>query len=403
MSQSSDWASEQNVLKRFSEIITFPTVSVPGGFPLEPFHRMRECAVRQWPSVFRDSEMHLCGDASILLLWHGSGSPEAPVMLTAHQDVVPAGEGCWTCDPFGGKLENGRIHGRGTVDYKCGFAGMLEACQQLINSGFTPERTVILSFGHDEEIGGLQGAGAVTEKLIEMGISCSSILDEGGYIYNNDHGGTRAVIALAEKGYATFRLLAHSVQGHASVPGDRTAIGALSRAVCKLEELGMTDPNGTTLAPTVFISGCKENVLPGSAELLLNTRPAPGTTVKDVKKIVTEAVAQLGVSVEILDNASLSEPSAVSDMNTGDFRAVKASVIKTLGESIPVEEGVFPAATDSRRYRLAADNTYRFMPVHLGPEGIGTLHSVDESISVTDYLNCVSFYGEYIRRAAGKP
>ncbi len=402
MSQNSDrTGSDQNVLKRFAETITFPTVSLPGSFSLKPFHRMRECAVGLWPGVFSAMEMHLCGEASILLLWHGRDSGEKPVMLTAHQDVVPAGESGWTCNPFGGEEQNGRIYGRGTVDYKCGFAGMLEACQQLINSGFSPSRTVILSFGHDEEVGGLKGAAAVASKLAQMGIRCSSVLDEGGYIYQNDSGGDTAVIALAEKGYATFRLVAHAVQGHSSTPSERTAIGTLARAVSLLEELGLTLPEGTTIAPTVFTSGCKENVLPGTAELLLNTRPAPGTSVESVQNLVTGTVETLGVSVELLENPSLSEPSPVSDSNSRDFQDLKASVRAVLGNSMPVEEGVFPAATDSRRYRLAADDTYRFMPVHLGSRGVGMLHSVNENISVTDYLDCVSFYAEYIRRAAG--
>ena len=87
-------------------------------------------------------------------------------MLTAHQDVVPPGEG-WTFDPFAGKVEGGRIWGRGAVDYKCGYAGMLEAASFLLSTGFHPARTVYFAFGHDEEVGGALGAGAITEHLAE--------------------------------------------------------------------------------------------------------------------------------------------------------------------------------------------------------------------------------------------
>ena len=176
--------------------------------------------------------MEIHGGASILLEWTGRSSEAKPILLTAHQDVVPAGEN-WSFDPFSGEIRDGSILGRGAVDYKCGYAGMLEACERLILKGFMPERTVFLAFGHDEEIGGLNGAKVITESLLQRGISCSSVLDEGGYVYTNSRGVEEAVIATAEKGYATFQLTASAVQGHSSVPPERTAIGVLSRALCR--------------------------------------------------------------------------------------------------------------------------------------------------------------------------
>lgn len=397
---------------RFAETITYPTVSAPVSFPLEPFHKMREYASSAWPEVFSRMKMELHGGASVLLEWEGSAKNSAPVMLTAHQDVVPAGEG-WSFDPFTGEIRNGRILGRGTIDYKCGFAGMLEACERLMSRGFKPERTVFLAFGHDEEVGGLNGAGNITASLLRRGISCSSVLDEGGYIYPGDAGSETAVVAVAEKGYATFRVTAEAVQGHSSAPPERTAIGVLARAVTVLEELDIQDSpcppeiesspfRSTTLAPTVISGGVKENILPGRAQLLVNTRPSPLSSVADVRKKISEALEHLGVKVELLVNASVSEPSSFSSLSADDYRCLKEAASSVLGCSVPVVPGIFPAATDSRWYRAVASETYRFMPVRLGTGGISVLHSVDESISVADYLNCVRFYFEYISRAAGK-
>jgi len=399
------------IVQRFASTIKFPTVSAPEDFSLEPFHMMREYSKTVWPQVFSSLEMELHGGASILLRWEGRQNLE-PVMLTAHQDVVPAGRlEKWAHDPFGGEVSHNRIWGRGTVDYKCGYSGMLEAVSLLLSQGYKPERTVFLAFGHDEEVGGLAGAKTVTDSLIARGIVCSSVLDEGGYIYTDSDGGFTAELAVAEKGYASFKLTAVAVQGHSSVPPKRTAIGALAAALVALKNSsfpGAQIPGGisstrwlaTTIAPTMISGGYKENILPESAEATLNTRPSPGSSVSEVFDHIAEFVKPFDISVELLDNASVSEPSAVSSVNTRDMTALREAIQKVLPKATRFRTGVFPAATDSRRYSKVARNTYRFMPVHLGNRGIGVLHSVDESISVSDYLRCVEFYAEYVARVS---
>jgi carboxypeptidase PM20D1 len=399
-------------VSRFAGTISFPTVSTPEGFSLEPFHRMRDYSADSWRSVFSSLELELHGGASILLKWAGE-TPGKPVMLAAHQDVVPAGSTArWSHDPFGGELAAGRVWGRGTVDYKCGYSGMLEAVSLLINRGFKPDRPVLFAFGHDEEVGGLAGAQAITDSLISRGVVCTSVLDEGGYIYSDPGGGHTAELAVAEKGYASFHLTAEAVQGHSSVPPDRTAIGTLARGLVALESTPVPScvPGGintsrwqaTTIAPTIVSGGYKENILPEKAEATVNTRPSPGSSISEVFEHIKRVVEPFGISVELLDNASASEPSAVSSTDSFDADAVRRSILSTLPPGTGFSIGIFPAATDSRRYSMVAENTYRFMPVHLGNRGIGVLHSVDESISVSDYLKCVEFYAEYISRVSSK-
>ncbi len=403
---------EYGIVSRFAGTIRFPTVSAPEGFSLEPFHKMRQYSTTAWRNVFSSLDTELHGEASILLKWSGDSSLSLdPVMLAAHQDVVPAGDpASWSHDPWGGEIFKNRIWGRGTIDYKCGFAGMLEAVSLLLAVGFKPGRTVYLSFGHDEEIGGLMGAQAITESLQDRKILCSSVLDEGGYIYSDAHGAVSAEVAIAEKGYASFQLSAEAVQGHSSVPPDRTAIGVLARAIVALNESSMPLPEvpeeiksadwlQTTFAPTILSGGCKENILPGRAEVIINTRPSPGSSVAAVLEHILTVVEPLGVKAELIDNGSVSEPSVVSSTDTKDFKALKESILNTVSADTGFRCGVFPAATDSRRYSRVTKNTYRFMPVHLGQKGIGALHSVDENILIADYLRCVRFYVQYIQRA----
>lgn len=401
------------IVHRFAGTIKFPTVSAPGSFSLEPFHKLREYSASVWSEVFSSLEMELHGGASILLKWAGDSALE-PVMLAAHQDVVPAGEsGKWSCDPYGGKVLRNRVWGRGTIDYKCGFSGMLEAVSLLLAGGFKPWRTVLFAFGHDEEVGGLCGAKAITESLITSGVVCSSVLDEGGYIYSDSDGTVTAELAIAEKGYASFRLTSEAFQGHSSVPPDRTAIGILARAIVALEDSSMPLPHvpveisssrwlKTTIAPTVLSGGCKENVLPGKAEVVINTRPSPGSSVVAVHEFIESVVEPFGIAVELIDNPSISEPSPVSSTDTIDFKALKTSILHNVAPGTGFRCGIFPAATDSRRYSMVAKNAYRFLPVCLDQRGIGALHSVDESISISDYLRCVEFYAEYISRVSSK-
>lgn len=405
---------ETGVLHRFAGTIRFPTISVSEGLALDSFHNMRTYSMGVWNSVFNTLEMELHGGASILLKWVGADPSLEPVMLAAHQDVVPVGDGNdWSRDPFGGDISNGRIWGRGTIDYKCGYSGMLEAVSLLISRGFTPGRTVFLAFGHDEEIGGLHGAKAIVDSLLSRNIACSSVLDEGGYIYSEANGDVVAEVAIAEKGYASFRLSSEAVQGHSSVPPDKTAIGLLARGIVALEDSSMPPAEVpseissskwllSTIAPTVFFSGCKENVLPAKAEAVINTRPAPGSSVDMVHNYIQNVVEPFGISVELIDNPSVSEPSSISSTRTMDFKALKTSVLNNIVPGTGFRCGVFPAATDSRRYSLVAKNTYRFLPVHMDHRGIGALHSVDESISIPDYLRCVRFYAEYITRVGSK-
>lgn len=365
------------------------------------------------------------GGASLLFELGGSNPSLEPLLLTAHQDVVPANaDDGWDHPPFQGVVENGVIHGRGALDFKCGYAGILEACETLLEQGFQPERTLFLAMGHDEEIGGAGGAEGMTGLLEDRGIMCAFALDEGGYIHTLPWSGERvALIGVAEKGYATFSVKAEAPQGHASVPTDVTAAGLLARAVMRIENdpfpldpppeikplFGSTDmqevaatPYGsalarTTAAVTVIRSGGKENVLPASGSMLVNCRIIPGENIGSVEKRLTEALSPMGLVVTLQRNESLSEPSAVSPTDSDGYRVVRDAACSVC-KGIPVLPGIFVAATDSRHYSRVARSVYRFLPVNLDSRGVGMLHSVNEAVTVADYHSCVGFYREIVRR-----
>ncbi len=432
-------------IQRFCRLLRLRTVSrQPGsGTDLGPFIRMADLLEELFPLVHSRCSRDKVAEASLLYELRGGNLDLAPVMLTAHLDVVPAEEGMgWPHPPFSGIVSDGRIWGRGAIDYKIGVSAMLEALEGLLARDFSPVRSLFLAFGHDEETGGDMGAAGTVSLLAGRGVRLRSVLDEGGYIYSFPWlVADVAVVGLAEKGYLTLRLTAHGRQGHASVPGTVTAAGNLCRALARLEESQMEprlcepvgkmlegtahlfrdgDGNGpanalteilsrypagnalvrTTTAITMLSGSSKENIIPAAPHALVNLRAVPGDGSGIIIEHVRDVVRDLDVSVEYEDTNHIHEPSTVSSASTPEYRAI-VDAMEIVWPGTPVVPGIFPAATDSRHYCSIADDVYRFQPVHLGPDGLSALHSSGESVSVEDYMGAIRFYSEYIERVCG--
>jgi len=89
-------------------------------------------------------------DGYIGIVDYGAGEETLGVMT--HLDVVPAGEG-WDTPPFTAVEKDGRIHGRGTADYKGPAVSALFALQAVKEAGIPLGRKIRLLFGCDEESG----------------------------------------------------------------------------------------------------------------------------------------------------------------------------------------------------------------------------------------------------------
>ena len=442
--------TDREKVEKLARMIEFRTVSAQPDsfFEMAPFLELQDYLQEVFPAVHKYFKREIISRGSLLYTLPGSNPSLKPIMLTAHLDVVPAEEGeKWPHHPFKGIIEDGRVWGRGSVDYKIGVAGMLQACEDILNAGFKPDRSILLAFGHDEETGGVNGAAETVRLLRYRNIQLSSVLDEGGYIYSlpwlrED----AAVIGLAEKGYLTLRLIARGEQGHASVPGIRTAAGTLGECLSSLEKnqmpVRLSEPvermfkatkhllndslreefvslslsemtkiiekwsigNAfirTTTATTMLQGSSRENILPAEAVALVNFRSVPGDHSNDIVNHVKEIAFPLGVEVEFEDIRKVFEPSSEASTETDDYRSI-CEAVEEIWPGLTVAPGIFPAATDSRHYGQIADNVYRFVPAHLGEIGLGVLHSEGESVSVEDYLNAVDFYALYIRKMCGE-
>ncbi len=381
---------------------------------------------------------------SRLYTWQGSNLDLAPIVLMAHLDVVPIEkEEGWQEAPFSGKVKDGFIWGRGTLDDKVSAWAILEAVERLLKEGIQPQQTVYLAFGHDEEIGG-KGARAMAEWIANQGRKPAMVLDEGMVITQGLMPGIDdpiALIGLSEKGYVTLALTAQGTGGHSSMPPPETAVGMIANAVAKVEAnplpqriegpikmlfdyVGPEMPihlrtvfanqwllggvlksqlskgnstnaiTRTTTAPTMLKGSIKENVLASEAKATINFRIIPGETADDVVRHITHAIDDERVQVSILGKHN--NPTPVSDINSEVYQQLEKTVRQVFPEAI-VAPSLTIATTDSRHYSGIAKNIFQFLPLRLGKDDLSRIHGQNERIGIENYKECIRFYYQLLK------
>lgn len=444
-------ASARALAEGLAGALRLPTVSLADRAAIDrgAFDALHAYLRDRFPRVHGALRRERMEGHALLYTWRGRDPEAAPLLLLAHQDVVPApDEAAWTHPPFAGRIADGFVWGRGAIDDKSALLAQLEAVEALLAEGFRPRRTLLLALGHDEEIRGLEGAASLARALAARGQRPFLVLDEGLAVLEGILPLVEAPVAqigLAEKGYATLELVARREGGHASQPPEETAIGILSAALMALERrpfplrlcaplraslealapampplprwllshLGLTGPLvlrrlagspsalpalRTTLAPTLLRAGESENVLPAEARAALNARILPGDSVSGLLERVRSVVDDDRVEVRVRE--PVREPSAVSPAEGPAYEAVARAIRSTFPDAL-VAPGLVPVGTDSRHYEALGAPTYRFRPYRLRPEDLPRIHGVDERIAVADYAAMVRFYVALLRGAAG--
>lgn len=446
-----DW-NKNELAAGLAQAIAFKTVSSAEleDFNYQPFRAFHGYLEARFPLTFSRLVQEKIGPASLLFRWQGQDASAAPVLLLAHQDVVPVIPGTeadWTHPPFAGTVADGYIWGRGAVDDKASVLGILEAVERHLQEGFVPPRTIYLAFGHDEEVGGNYGAVAIARLLKERGIELAFLLDEGGAIAKDMVPGVEQRVALigpGEKGYVSLKLSARGVGGHSSMPPAQTAAGAIARAVHRLEQnpfpidlsytvdfmryLGDAQPFAqrllfandwlfapvlnrvlaadpstnagirTTTAVTMLQGSVRDNVLPIIASAVVNFRILPGDTVESVMDYVVNVVDDPSITVAPYDGFG-SNPSVVADTSSKGFQ-VLSEVIREVSPGIVIAPRLVVAATDARHFNEVAKNSFRFVGIELGKHELAGIHGTDERVSVASYAEAVKIYYGLISRSA---
>ena len=429
--------------------IRFKTISHQDKEKFSPqeFEGFIKWAADTYPEFHSAMQLEML-EYTLLFKWEGSDNSLAPILLTAHYDVVPVipgTESIWEEEPFAGVISNNRIWGRGALDDKSGVIGMMEAATYLIKNNFQPTRTVYFSFGHDEEIGG-GGAAQVTEKLKQEGVQLQWSLDEGSFVNRGFFPGVDKLVApinVAEKGIMNLLIVAKAKGGHSSTPPKKTAVTILADALIKLEneplpgsleglsavmfdEVSKHMPFGyrflfanrwlfgglldsqmsstpvinamirTTTAPTMLSGSIKSNVLPIEATALINFRLHPRDSIESVTEHVRRVVGSDQVEVRTLGGM---EASGVSSWESPGYEIISSSLSKVYGEVVSVP-GIMIAASDTRHYSKVADNSFRFNPFSIVPEDMTGFHGTNESIDADSFVAGIKTYVDIINEGS---
>lgn len=442
--------SVDRAARHLSEAIRFKTITYKGGDPapeaVQPWLDLHDWLEATYPLVHQGMQLEKVAEYSLLYKWQGSDPSLDPIILMAHQDVVPVNNGTledWTGAPFAGEIIDGYIYGRGALDDKGSMITILEAGETLIASGFVPKRTVYFMFGHDEEVAGT-GAQSMVDVLYSQGVRAELVLDEGFFAIEDSPltGKPFGFIGVSEKGYATLRLTARGQGGHSSNPPRNSANVRLARAILALEnhqmkadftkppvsdlfraaavDMGFTGRMAlanlwlfrglveeqlegagdamirTTTAPTMLEGSIKENVLPQRASAIVNFRLHPNDTFEDLMahvEAVTKEIEGLEISVE--RGGITSEASPVSPTDNRAY-SVLSAMASEVGGGIPTGPALVLGGTDARFASKISDNVYRFYPSSVTMVDLAGFHGTNERLSVENVGRMIKGYMQLI-------
>jgi acetylornithine deacetylase/succinyl-diaminopimelate desuccinylase-like protein len=377
------------------------------------------------------------GRASIVARLKGNGSKQ-PILLLAHEDVVPVDRAHWTVDPFAAVLKGDVLYGRGASDDKSPLAAHIETMLQLHRSGRILSRDVIFLGEASEETGSAAGMHTLVERYWPR-LACEFALNEGGAAEVADGKVAYFGIATGEKLPRGARLTATGHSGHGSVPVLDNPVTHLAQAVAKLGTwetpmrlndttraffaglASISPPDQaalfrsldspatqqalharlpafysmlhTTIVPTVLKAGFKINVIPPDGEALLDIRALPDENIPafydKMRQVIDDPSVTIAPSGEI-DNMP---PAPTSSIHTAMFDALAAAQQKFLPGAITLPV-MSTGATDSAFLRAKGVNAYGIRVPRTFAENEG-VHGNDERIE----LRWVALYQQLVQEA----
>lgn len=431
---------ENGYADSFKKLIQCPTVTNSGHEYFEAFHKVLD---EEFPHVTKQCQKIELGRDVLLYKWTGKHS-DRPIVLMAHQDVVPAVGGDWKCEPFSATVEDGKMYGRGTIDCKNTLFCTMQAVDELIESGFVPEQDVYLSYSDCEETSG-PGAEMARDYFKSQGIKVFTAIDEGGAILCKDGKYLKkdvAMVGIMEKGYADVKFIARGKGGHSSQPPKKTPIARLGALVNYCEHHTIFKPKmskaakamiyglgdalspvlkffcktigatgwlvakiapkvnpafggglfSTTMVFTMCDGATAPNIIPQEAWVNANLRFAPTDNSADCFKKLQKIAKKFDVEMEITGTR---EASPMIDFNGDGYKTFAEAVKKTYPEVAVVPYLLF-GGTDCRTMQEISVNAIRCTPCKMTSEQEGTMHAANENITISALDRCVEFFRNFL-------
>jgi acetylornithine deacetylase/succinyl-diaminopimelate desuccinylase-like protein len=366
------------------------------------------------------------GRGNVFARLKGADSSRGALLIHGHLDVVPAEPADWSVHPFSGAIENGYVWGRGAVDMKDMVGMMIVVARQLKQAGIVPPRDLVFAFVADEEHGGRYGAHWLVDNRPDLFDGVTEAIGEvGGFSLTvpRPDGGERRLylIETAEKGLSWMRLTARGTAGHGSMAHDNNAVTAVAEAVARLgrhrfplvptdtvvqflaalsEETGLTfdaasaDLEGMieklgpmarmlkavlhdTANPTMLKAGYKANVIPATAEAVIDCRILPGR--KAAFEAEIDELIGPDVSREWIRDLDSYETTFDGDLVDAMNTALLAH--DPDARTVPY---MLSGGTDAKAFARLGIRCFGFSPLRLPPDldFSSLFHGVDERVPI---------------------
>lgn len=366
------------------------------------------------------------GRGNVFARLAGADPRRGALLIHGHLDVVPAEPADWSVHPFSGAVADGYVWGRGAVDMKdmCGM--MIAVARHFKRAGIVPPRDLVFAFVADEEHGGTYGAQWLVDNRPELFEGVTEAIGEvGGFSLTVPHkdGGERRLylIETAEKGLSWMRLTARGRAGHGSMVHDDNAVTAVAEAVARLgrhqfplvltdsveqfltavaEETGYSfdptspDLDGTiaklggiarivgatlrdTANPTMLKAGYKANVIPQTAEAVVDCRVLPG------RKEAFEREIDEIIGPDVTRSWERDLPSYETTFD-GDLVDAMNSALLAVDPEARTVPYMLSGGTDAKAFARLGIRCFGFIPLQLPPEldFAALFHGVDERVPI---------------------
>jgi acetylornithine deacetylase/succinyl-diaminopimelate desuccinylase-like protein len=366
------------------------------------------------------------GRGNVFARLSGADPSRGALLIHGHLDVVPAEPADWSVHPFSGAVEDGYVWGRGAVDMKDMIGMMIAVARHFKRAGITPPRDLVFGFVSDEEHGGTYGAQWLVDNRPDLFDGVTEAIGEvGGFsltVPRRDGGERRLyLVETAEKGLSWMRLSARGRAGHGSMVQDDNAVTAVAEAVARLgrhrfplilsdtveqfltavaEETGYTfdvdSPDlegaiaklgpiarivGATLRdtanPTMLKAGYKANVIPATAQAMVDCRVLPGR-----KEAFEREVDELiGAAVTRSWERDLPSYETTFDGDLVDQMNASLLAVDPDARTVPY---MLSGGTDAKSFQRLGIRCFGFVPLRLPPDldFAALFHGVDERVPV---------------------